>query len=129
MNANDVVYVAKVTRLDNFHQETYTGVHAGNFKGRLFAHNTNINNRHQTGTNLSKYVWKLKDNQPHSIPYEIEWGILGTDKPFNSVTGVCRLCLLEAYFIMFDEASSTLNTKDEYWSICVHKKYFLLDKV
>ena len=101
----------------------------GNFKGRLYAHNTNINNRHQTGTNLSKYVWKLKDNQPHSIPYEIEWGILGTDKPFNSVTGVCRLCLLEAYFFMFDEASSTLNTKDEYWSICVHKKYFLLDKV
>ena len=125
----DVVYVAKVTRLDNFHQETYTGEHARNFKGRLYAHNTNINNRHQTGTNLSKYVWKLKDNQPHSIPYEIEWGILGTDKPFNSVTGVCRLCLLEAYFFMFDEASSTLNTKDEYWSICVHKKYFLLDKV
>ena len=66
---------------------------------------------------------------PHPIPYEVEWDILGTDKPFNAVAGVCRLCLLEAYFFMFDEASSTLNTKDEYWSICVHKKYFLLDKV
>ena len=85
----------------------------------LYAHNTNINNRHQTGTNLSKYVWKLKDNQPHSIPYEIEWGILGTDKPFNSVTGVCRLCLLEAYFFMFDEASSTLCFKYQGW-ILVH---------
>ena len=85
MNANDVVYVAKVTRLDNFHQETYTGVHAGNFKGRFYAHNTNINNRHQTGTNPSKYVWKLKDNQPHSIPYEIEWGILFSDRGVQTV--------------------------------------------
>ena len=75
----------------------------------IFLNNTNISNRHHTGTNLSKYVWKLKDNQPHSIPYEIEWGILGTDKPFNSVTGVCRLCLLEAYLFIFNEASSNIN--------------------
>ena len=59
MKANDVVYVAKVLRLDNFELETYTGVHAGNFKGMLYGHNTNMNNRHHTGTTLSKYVWKL----------------------------------------------------------------------
>ena len=129
MKANDVVYVAEVLRLDNFHQETYTGVHWVNFKGRLYGHNTNMNNRHQTGTTLSKYVWKQKDNQSHPIPYEVEWDIQGTDKPYNAVTGVCRLCLLEAYFLIFDEATSTLNSMDEYWSICVHKKYFLLDKV
>ena len=73
-----------------------------------------MNNRHQTGTTLSKYVWKLKDNQPHPIPYEVEWDMLGTDKPINSVIGVCRLCLLEAYILMFDEADSTLNSRDEY---------------
>ena len=130
MKAIDVVYIAKVLRLDNFQQETYTtGVHAGNFKGRLYGHNTNMNNRHHTGTTLSKYVWKLKDNQPHPIPYEIEWYLLGADKPFNSLTGVCRLCFLEAYFLMFDEANRTLNSRDEYWNICLHKKYFLLDKV
>ena len=88
-----------------------------------------MNNRHQTGTTLSKYVWKQKDNQSHPIPYEVEWDIQGTDKPYNTVTGVYRLCLLEAYFLIFDEATSTLNSMDEYWSICVHKKYFLLDKV
>ena len=130
MKEKDVIYVGKVTRLDNFEQKRYTGVHAGPFKGRLlYGHNTNIKNRHQTGTGLSQYVWKLKDNKPHPIPYEIEWEILAKEKPYNPVTGICRLCLLEAHFLMFDKVNTTLNTKDEYFSVCLHKRNYLLYKV
>ena len=80
----------------------------------------------KTGTGLSKYVWQLKDNKPHPIPYEIEWEILAKEKPYNPVTGVCRLCLLEAHYLMFDKVNTTLNTKDEYFSVCPHKRNYLL---
>ena len=124
----NVIYVGKVTRLDNFEQKRYTGVHEGPFKGRIYGHNSNIKHRHQTGTGLSKYVWQLKDNKPHPIPYEIEWEILAKEKPYNPVTGVCRLCLLEAHYLMFDKVNTTLNTKDEYFSVCPHKRNYLLYK-
>ena len=61
-----------------------------------------MKNRHQKGTGLSKYVWKLKENELHPIPYRTEWSILAHAQPFDPITGVCRLCLLEAYFLMFD---------------------------
>ena len=100
--------------------------HEGPFKTRIYGHRTNMRHRHQKGTGLSKYVWKLKGNEPHPIPYEIEWSILGHAKPFDPVTGVCRLCLLEAYFIMFDPEDCTLNTREEFWGSCPHQKKFLL---
>jgi len=70
------------------------------------------------------------DNQPHPIPYEIEWSILALAhaKPFDPVTGVCRLCLLEAYYITFDPENCTLNTREEFWGSCPHRAKFLLSK-
>ena len=93
----DIVYVGKVTRLDNFEEKRYTGVHEGPFKTRYYGHRGNIRNRDQKGTRLSRHIWTLKDNQPYPVPFELEWDILGKVKPFNPVTGVCRLCRLEAY--------------------------------
>ena len=48
------------------------------------------------------------------------------EKPFNPVTGVCRLCLLEVFILMFDEVNTTLNTRGEYWSSCPHRRKYLL---
>ena len=48
------------------------------------------------------------------------------EKPFNPVTGVCRLCLLEAYILMFDDVNTTLNVRGEYWSSCPHRRKYLL---
>ena len=56
------------------------------------------------------------------------WEILAKEKPFNPVNGVCRLCLLEAHFLMFDLVNTTLNTRDEYFNACPHKKKYLLLK-
>ena len=96
------IYNAKVPRLDNFDADKYSGAHEGPFNTRVYGHRTNMKNRHQKGTGLSKHIWKLKGNQPHPIPYEVEWSILAHAKPFDPVTGVCRLCPLEAYYITFD---------------------------
>ena len=115
----------KVQRLDNFEEKRYLGVHEGEFKKRFYEHRGNIKHRHQTGTTLSKYIWELKDKQPHPIPYELKWEILAKEKPYNPVNGVCRLCLLEAYFLMFDEANSTLYHRAEYFSACPHKRKYL----
>ena len=82
--------------------------------------------RQAENLNRGKHVWKLKDNQPHPIPYEIQWSILAHAKPFNPVTGVCRLCLLEAYYLMFDQENCTLNTREEFWGTCPHRGKFLL---
>ena len=120
MKEKDVIYNARVTRLDNFEVEKYSGAHEGPMKSRIYGHRTNMRNRHQKGTGLSKYVWKLKDNKPHPIPYEVDWSILAHAKPFDPVTGVCRLCLLEAYYIMFDPENCTLNTREEFWGSCPH---------
>ena len=89
---NKIIHIMyPVLRLDNFEEKRYTGVHVGPFKGRIYGHNTSINNRHHTGTGLSKYVWQLKDNKPHPIPCEIHWEILAKDTLYNPVNGVCRL--------------------------------------
>ena len=128
VNQKDVIYVAKVVRLDNFEEKRYLGVHEGEFKDRWYGHRSNIKNRNQTGTTLSSYIWKLKDKQPHPIPYELTWEILAKEKPYNQVTGVCRLCLLEAHYLMFDKLNTTLNSRLEYFNICPHKRNYLLVK-
>ena len=119
ISEENIVYTCKVTRLDNSTYETYTGLTMGTFKKRFNAHNSDFrHSKYRKKTMLSKYVWHLKDN---NIPYELSWSILGKAKSFNPVTGVCRLCLLEKYFIMFNSKDATLNSRDELYNPCRHK--------
>ena len=57
LKEKDVIYNASVTTLDNFEVEKYSGAHEGPFKSRIYGHRTNMKNRHQKGTGLSKHVW------------------------------------------------------------------------
>ena len=54
--------LTKVTKLDHFDVKKYCGAHEEPFKSRIYGHRTNMRHRHQKGTGLSKYIWKLKDN-------------------------------------------------------------------
>ena len=120
----DIIYTCKVTREDNNHVETYTGLTDTTFKRRLYGHNSTFRHRHlMNKTGLSKYVWFLKDNH---IPYNLQWRVLCKAKAFNPVTGVCRLCLLEKYYIMYNPADASLNVRDEFYNTCPHKYKFLL---
>ena len=124
LSEKSVVYYCKVTRLDNNTSEYYTGLTEGAFKYRLYGHNSSFkSNKHKNKTMLSKHVWWLKTN---NIAYQLEWKILGKARGYNPVTKICRLCLLEKYFIMYKPETATLNSRDEFFNPCRHKwKYFL----
>ena len=125
----DVVYSAKVSRTDNNTSETYTGMTKGTFKSRWYGHRRNISIKaERTKTKLATHIWTLKDQRP-PVPYTIKWKIIDKGKPFNPVTGVCRLCLKEKYHILYNREVASLNTRDEVYCHCPHKRDHLLYKI
>ena len=69
-----VIYQASVTRKDNNTTETYTGLTENEFKVRYRnLHATFRHSKDRNSTELSKYVWSLKDN---NIEHPISWQIL-----------------------------------------------------
>ena len=102
--------------------ETYTGC-TKDFKTRCQAHLRSFENIKNKQTTLSSYVWSLKHA---STPYTIRWSHRARGRPYNPSTGVCRLCLLEKYFILFEQDGASLNQRDEFFGHCFHKKPQLL---
>ena len=123
MKEKSCIYSCKVTRLDTGETETYTGLAGGTFKSRFYGHNSDINNKSNSGTKLSQHIWKLKDN---NIPYDIKWTILAKAKTFNPVTKKCRLCLKEVFYILFKPETASLNARTEVFGWCKHRKQLTL---
>ena len=102
-----ITYQATVTRSDTGQTSTYTGLSEPSFKFRYNNHKSSFNLRHKAeDTELSKYIWKLKDE---NICYKLTWQKLGRAQSYNPGNRICRLCLLEKYFIMFKPNGATLN--------------------
>ena len=80
--------------------------------------NQNINQ-----TSLSKEVINLQNK---NIDYDIEWKAIDRGKPFCPNNIVCQLCTKEAYHIIFNPELADLNSKNEVFSCCRHKKGTLL---
>ena len=123
MREKSCIYSCKVTRLDTGESETYTGLAGGTFKSRFYGHNSDFNNKSNTGTKLSQHIWDLKDN---NVPYETKWSILAKAKTFNPVTKRCRLCLKEVFFILFKPETASLNARSEVFGWCKHRKQWTL---
>ena len=88
----NVVYSAKVETLDVLdeavEEQSYTGL-AENWKSRLYQH-------------WSSYLQtRLSTHKDQDLEYRLTWGILGHARPHMPVSGQCRLCLLENYFILY----------------------------
>ena len=77
------------------------------------------------GTKLSQHVWDLKDA---NIPFNTKWSILAKASSFNPITGKCRLCLKEVYYILFKPETASLNSRIEAFGYCQHKKQWALEK-
>ena len=124
-----LVYRATVKRLDNCHCETYTGVTAGTFKCRWYGHCHDTRHRpvpgddSNKGTTLSNYIWQIKDQD---IQYNLEWEVVSKGADFNPATGICGLCNLEKFFIMFKPGGASLNQRSEFFTHCRHYRKFLL---
>ena len=118
-----VIYQAKVTRSDNNQSETYIGLTESEFKTCYRNHTNSFRNaKSKNSTELSKYIWHLKENK---IDYDITWSVTGHAKPYNSASKRCNLCLSEKYVIIYELHRCTLNKRNELVSACRHRNKML----
>ena len=123
--AKGVIYGAEVTDLTTGTKETYTGLTDGIVRDRIARHEGNFRHRHQPGTRLSDYGWKLK---AQGSPFNVTWQILSRAISFNPSSGMCQLCLKEKWWIMFKPATASLNLRNEIYASCRHRASKLLAK-
>ena len=79
----------------------------------------------ENNTELSKHIWKLKDQ---NIPFETTWRILKHAQPYTPSTKRCNLCTWEKYYITATEKDNILNSRSELISTCRHRRNFLLSE-
>ena len=119
-----IIYQAIVTRTDNNTSESYVGLTENNFKTRYRNHTASFRNtRSRNSTELSKYIWTLKDND---INHTISWKVLAKAKPYDSASKRCNLCIKEKFIIIRHPEHSTLNKRNELVSYCRHRSKALL---
>ena len=123
--SESVIYQAVVTREDGV-VDSYVGLTENTFKDRWTKHKSSFKTRNpKNASGLSRYVWNLEDQK---IGFEIKWNILSKAKPFDPASGVCRLCIREKYFIIFQPEMATINSRNEIAGPCLHKSSRLLKK-
>jgi len=105
--------------------EFFGGMTSTTFKERLGNHTKSFNHEeYQTETALSKYIWQLKRQK---MKYGISWRVLDRAQPFNPVRGICPLCTLEKYYIIYKPSLATINQHEEIFKPCMHREKQLLD--
>ena len=114
-----------VRRHDDCAVDSYTGLTGDMFKTRFNKHQSDIRTGKSTASKLSGHVCKLKDR---NIQHDISWEIVTRAPKFNPTSKVCRLCLTEAYHIIFTPGGANLNKRDELFGFCKHKWKTLLTK-
>ena len=118
-----VVYQAEVTAQGKPVMK-YVGVTAPSWKLRYGNHKasfTHSSKRKQT--RLAGYIWSLKDE---GLEPDIKWRILARSQPYKASTRSCRLCLKEKFYLMHKSQEATINSRDEFFSGCLHKHSLLL---
>ena len=122
---DNLIYQATLTPAQA-QAETYIGLTATTFKVRLGNHKKSFNHeRYSKETTLSQRIWELKRE---NIDYELSWKLIDRAKPFSPVSGLCALCNLESYYIIFKPELASINKRDEINNYCPHKLPVLLDK-
>ena len=122
--ASSIVYEATVKT--DTEEKKYVGICAPEFKLRYNNHTASFKHKNKkNATELSKYVWILKDKK---IKYNISWKILARCSTYKAGSRSCDLCLTEKFIIATAERKSLLNCRSELVSKCRHKNKFLLCK-
>ena len=123
-NQKGVVYQATVTSQHGINVQTYVGL-AKKFKNRYSKHKASMSKPSPT-TSKTLSTHFLKEQNAGHQPV-ITWTFLEKNIPtFNPVTGNCRLCLREKFNITFNPHLATLNSRNEIFSACRHKRSELL---
>ena len=120
----NVIYQATVKSENS--KETYIGLTSNTFKSRLGNHKKSMKSeKYRHDTTLSLHIWDLKDKGKN---FDIEWKLIGRAQTFSPISGICNLCTLEKYHIIFNSSQATLNKREEFTNFCRHKTKLLLDK-
>ena len=102
----------------------YMGATEPMFKKRLANHKSSFSNPvRRSETCLSKYIWKLKDQD---IPYEIKWSLHKQSFPYQCGTRKCDICLSEKLEILKGDPNLLINKRSEIMNKCRHKLKFKL---
>lgn len=118
----DIIYQATVNTTDT--TQTYIGLTATEFKTRWRNHQMSFKHqKRKNETELSKYLWCLKDNQED---FTIKWRILAKAKPYSNLTKRCNLCTTEKHLIISEPHKATLNKRNELISTCRHQRKYIL---
>ena len=121
----NVVYVAKVSNNANNEEKSYIGLTERTFKDRLYKHRNSLRHHAKANaTELSKYVWDLKDRNIEEI--NIEWSIFNKAPTLRNGSKTCSLCLSEKFHIIYHNKENLLNKRSEILSTCRHRNKFLL---
>ena len=103
----NVVYQATIQSEND--EQTYVGLTSTSFKVRWSNHKTAFKHeKHRNDTTLAQHIWELQESD---LNYTITWKFLGRAKPFSPVSGVCNLCTLEKWHILFTPNLAKLNKK------------------
>ena len=78
----------------------------------------------ENSSTLSTHFWKELENGNEP---KVTWSILEANiSDFNPVRKECRLCLREKFNIAFKPQLATLNSRNEIFAHCRHKKFKLI---
>ena len=121
-----IVYKAEVTA-PGTKKMSYYGLTEKTFKTRLSQHKTSFKyDRYRNATELSKYVWELKDK---NIECKVSWSIRAKAYTYQGGSTHCDLCLTEKTIIALANPFTTLNSRTEIMGKCRHRAKFTLKKV
>ncbi|KXJ26852.1 Nose resistant to fluoxetine protein 6 [Exaiptasia diaphana] len=116
-----VIYNAQVTTSNT--TKNYIGLTEGTFKQRFSQHKSTFKHRkHINSTELSKYIWQLKDKKQD---FNIKT-IISRARPYNNKSKRCDLCLTEKLMIIKHSNDNILNKRSELISKCRHENKFYL---
>lgn len=109
-----VVYKASVETNNN--KVTYIGLAGGTFKQRFNNHMKSFKNEiYKNETELSKYIWNLKNNKQQ---FSVSWEIIKTSNTNIRESGQCNLCITEKLQILLTK--DNINKRTEFLSKCRH---------
>ena len=102
----------------------YYGTCENTFKERYNNHTCSFRNKsREKSTELSKYVWELKDKD---VNFSINWDIAMKSHKYVCGSRKCDLCICEKLLIARGDPYVLLNKRDELVSKCRHTNKFTL---
>ena len=73
---------------------------------------------------LTSFYWQEKEERKN--PHITQWTILENTHTFNPVTSTCLLCTREKFNIIYKSQLCSLNSRNEIYNHCRHKKMKLI---